>query len=90
MKQEYLSILITFATTFWTLRKDGTGLRDSLEGAVVGMLITFSVLSAIQGDETHKYFINFIGLVIGFIGPERLRAAIVGAWESGKLKLVKK
>lgn len=90
MHADLLALPITFFTALWSLRKDSHGWRDAMEGAGIAVLIAVSIFAAIKGDESYIAYKCAIGLLVGFIGSERIRAAIVGAWESGKIKIVRK
>jgi hypothetical protein len=60
-----------------------------LFGGVLAVLITLSVLAVMRKSGLHEEWMPLVGLVVGFVGADRIRAAVLDAWELRKNKLVK-
>ncbi|WP_336284193.1 phage holin family protein [Citrobacter arsenatis] len=79
-----------FLVALWSSLKDGLGWIHSLFGAALAVLITLSVLAMMRKTGLHDEWMPLVGLVVGFVGADRIRAAVLGAWDSRKNNLVKK
>lgn len=79
-----------FATALWSSLKDGRGWASSLFGAALAVLITLSVLAVMRKTGLHEEWMPLVGLVVGFVGADRIRAAVLGAWDTRKNNLVNK
>lgn len=81
--------ITAFLAALWSSLKDGRGWVSSLFGGVLAVLITLSVLAVMRKSGLHEEWMPLVGLVVGFVGADRIRAAVLDAWELRKNKLVK-
>lgn len=72
--------LTAFLVALWSSLRDGRGWLWSIFGAVLSVLITLSVLAVMRNTGLHEEWMPVIGLAIGFIGADRIRAAILRLW----------
>lgn len=76
-----------FMAALWSSVKDGRGWCSSLFGAALAVLITVSVLAVMRKTGLHEEWMPLVGLAVGFVGADRIRAAVLGAWDTHKTKL---
>lgn len=76
-----------FLAAFWSSLKDGRGWCSSLFGGVLAVLFTLSILAVMQKTGLHEAWMPLVGLLIGCVGADRIRAAIIGAWDTRKNRL---
>lgn len=79
--------LSAFFVSLWTSLSDGRGWIHSIFGAVLAVLITLSLLAVMKLAGWHEEWMPLIGMLVGFVGADRIRSAILGAWESHKGRL---
>ncbi|MDK9356737.1 phage holin family protein [Lelliottia wanjuensis] len=73
-----------FLAALWSGLKDGRAWCSSLFGAALAVLITLSILTVMRKTGLHEEWMPIVGLAVGFIGADRIRAAVLGAWDSRK------
>lgn len=73
-----------FLAALWSSLKDGRGWCSSIFGSVLAALITISVLAVMRKTGLHEEWMPLVGLAVGFIGADRIRAAALAAWDSRK------
>ena len=79
-----------FLAALWSSLKDGRGWCASLFGGFLAILITLSTLAVMKKTGLHEEWMPLVGLLVGFVGADRIRAAVLGAWDARKGKLVSK
>lgn len=79
--------ITAFFTAIWSSLSDKHGWASSLFGGVLAAIITLSILAVMKKTGLHEEWMPVVGLVVGFVGADRIRAAILGAWESRKKSL---
>ncbi|MEZ2604954.1 phage holin family protein [Kluyvera intermedia] len=60
--------------------KDGKSWCASIFAGVLAIAITLSVLAVMRKRGLHEEWMLLVGLLVGFIGADRIRAAVLGAW----------
>lgn len=78
-----------FIAALWSSLKDGRGWVSSLFGASLAVVITISILAVMRKTGLHEEWMPLVGLAVGFVGADRIRAAVLAAWDSRKNNLVK-
>lgn len=73
-----------FLAALWSSLKDGRGWCLSLFGASLAVIITLSALAVMRKTGLHEEWMPIVGLIVGFVGADRIRAAVLGAWDSRK------
>lgn len=79
--------LSAFAMSLWASLKDGAGWLHSIGAGILAVLITLGVLAVMKKTGLHEEWMPLVGMLVGFIGADRIRAAVIGAWETHKTKL---
>ncbi|SUW63281.1 phage holin, lambda family [Buttiauxella agrestis] len=79
--------LTAFLAALWSALKDGKGWCASTFAGVLAIAITLSVLAVMRKTGLHEEWMPLVGMLVGFIGADRIRAAVVGAWDSRKIHL---
>jgi divalent metal cation (Fe/Co/Zn/Cd) transporter len=52
--------------------------------AVLSVFISLAIIAIMLNDSYHLHWLPIVGIVIGFIGPERICNSIIGAWNAKK------
>ncbi|HDR2353291.1 TPA: phage holin family protein [Enterobacter roggenkampii] len=77
-----------FLAALWSSLKDGKGWAASIFAGLLAIAITLSVLAVMRKTGLHEEWMPIVGMLVGFIGADRIRAAVLGAWDSRKNNLV--
>lgn len=77
-----------FLAALWSSLKDGKGWCSSLFAAVLAIVITLSVLAVMHKTGLHEEWMPLVGMIVGFVGADRIRSAVLGAWDARKGKLI--
>jgi lambda family phage holin len=80
--------LSAFLVSLWASLRDGYGWLHSLFGAVLAIIITLSLLALMRLAGWHEEWMPIVGMIVGFIGADRIRVAVLNAWENRKHNLV--
>lgn len=78
------SALSSFFVSLWANRSDGRSIRESILHSIICVFITLAIIAILKMSGTHNSWMPGIGVVIGLIGAERIRSAVLGAWEHRK------
>jgi lambda family phage holin len=81
-------VITAFLTALWSGFKDKHGWLSSIFGGVLATIITLSILAVMKKTGLHEEWMPIVGLLVGFVGADRIRAAVLGAWETRKGNLV--
>lgn len=76
-----------FVAALWSSLKDGRGWCSSLFGGALAVLITLGVLAIMRKTGLHEEWMPLVGLMVGFVGADRIRAAVLDAWNVRKKRL---
>ncbi|EEO9371570.1 phage holin family protein [Salmonella bongori] len=82
--------ITAFTFGLWSSLKDGNGWLSSLFLSFLAVLITLILLEIMKITGFHEDWMPGVGMIIGVVGADRIRMAILGAWEIRKNKLVNK
>lgn len=77
-----------FLAALWSAAKDGKGWCASLFAAILAVVITLSVLAVMRKTGLHEEWMPLVGMLVGFVGADRIRTVVLGAWDARKSKLV--
>ncbi|SAF46381.1 phage holin family protein [Enterobacter kobei] len=80
--------ITAFCAALWSALKDGAGWAASIFAAFLAIGITLSILAVMRKTGLHEEWMPIVGMLVGFIGADRIRAAVLGAWDSRKNDLV--
>lgn len=75
-----------FFAALWSALKDGAGWAASIFAAFLAIAITLSILAVMRKTGLHEEWMPIVGMLVGFVGADRIRAAVLGAWDSRKIK----
>lgn len=76
-----------FLAALWSSLRDGRGWCSSIFGSVLAALITLSLLAVMRKTGLHEEWMPLVGLLVGCVGADRIRAAVLAAWDSRKQHL---
>lgn len=77
-----------FLAALWSAAKDGKGWCASLFAAVLAVVITLSVLAVMRKTGLHEEWMPLVGMIVGFVGADRIRTAVLGAWDARKGQVI--
>lgn len=77
--------LSAFVVSCWSGLAEGRRGSRLLTGGIVCVLITLAVVGAMRSSGLHAAWMPIIGILVGFIGADRIRDAILSAWESRRI-----
>lgn len=73
-----------FLAATWSGLTDKHGWCSSLFGALLATIITLSILAVMKKTGLHDEWMPVVGLVVGFVGADRIRSAVLGGWATWK------
>ncbi|ELD3428712.1 MULTISPECIES: phage holin family protein [Enterobacter] len=76
--------ITAFFAALWSALKDGAGWSASIFAAFLAIAITLSILAVMRKTGLHEEWMPIVGMLVGFVGADRIRAAVLGAWDSHK------
>lgn len=76
-----------FFAAVWAGLSDGNGLARSSFGGVICVLISLGIVAVMQTGGVYQTWTPLAGIFVGFIGAERIRDAVLAAWDSRKERL---
>lgn len=71
-----------FMVSVWSDMGDGHGWFDSIATGFVATALALSVISGMQTEGMHQAWMPVVGMVIGFIGIDRVKRAFRSAWDN--------
>lgn len=89
LKYPYISWVggTAFLVAYWTGMKDKHSWRASFFGGILSTIIAVSVLAVVQKIGLNTEWIPVIGLLVGFIGADRIRVLILLILKSKQKKI---
>lgn len=85
----WFTLCSAWLAAFWAGRLEGNSLARSAFGGVICALISLAIMYAMRAGGVRQDWVPFVGIVVGFIGAERIRDAILGAWDSRKKRIMR-
>lgn len=73
-----------FLSALWAGMMDGHSLARSAFGGLICVIIVMALVLIVQLSGFFQLWMAFVGIFVGFIGAERIRDAILVAWDSRK------
>lgn len=67
---------------------DGKSWARSSFGGLICVIIALGLIAALHAGGLYQSWWPLIGIFVGFIGAERIRDAILAAWETRKSRIV--
>lgn len=77
-----------FLAALWSTLKDGKGWCASFFASFLAVVITLSILAVMRKTGLHEEWMPLVGMLVGFVGADRIRSAILGAWDTRKNNLL--
>jgi lambda family phage holin len=77
--------LSAFIVSCWSGLAEGRRGFPLLVGGLVCVLTTLAVVAAMRSSGLHASWMPIVGIFVGFVGADRIRDAILSAWESRKI-----
>lgn len=84
----WFTSISAFVIAVWSGLIDGKGWGRSIFGGIICVFIAIALVAVLKISGMHSSWLPIVGVFVGFIGAERIRDAILGAWETRKSKLV--
>jgi hypothetical protein len=76
----FFSGLSTFAISCWSGGIEGLPPGRTFVNSIISVFCTLAFLAAFNQEGHHQLFLPLIGMVVGFIGAERMRNAVLNTW----------
>ncbi|MFX2607052.1 phage holin family protein [Enterobacter mori] len=77
-----------FFSALWAGMMDGHSLARSAFGGLICVIIVMALVLIVQLSGFFQLWMAFVGIFVGFIGAERIRDAILVAWDSRKKRML--
>lgn len=71
-----------FVVSLWSDLGDGHKWIESILAGMVAVVATLSIIAAMHAGGLHESWWPAMGMLVGFIGVDRIKSAIRGAWDS--------
>lgn len=76
----FFSGLSTFAISCWSGAIEGLPPGRTFVNSIICVFCTLAFLAAFNEEGHHQLFLPLIGIVVGFVGAERMRNAVLNTW----------
>ncbi|MFX2611933.1 phage holin family protein [Enterobacter mori] len=78
-----------FLSALWAGMMDGHSLARSAFGGLICVIIVMALVLIVQLSGMLQLWMAFVGIFVGFIGAERIRDALLVAWDSRKKRMLR-
>ncbi|WP_343529292.1 phage holin family protein [Yokenella regensburgei] len=80
--------ITAFFFALWSSLRDGKGWLFSIFAAVLGAVMAISIIVGLKEAGVHTKWLPVVGMIVGFIGADRIRATLLGMWEIRKKRFM--
>lgn len=71
-----------FLVALWSTLKDGAGWVESIAVSIISVVVALGLVAVMRSSGMNEDWMPIIGMMVSFIGVDRIRFAIRSAWDS--------